>query len=174
MEKNKIETLTAAADTVTAKSVAFEITIRPKNMLHGWMQKKGWMVKKKEFSIQPIVLGNLLRISRLLLTIDTDGLLGKITLDTLHKLISAHTDTVIQVLAIAIHNSRSDPSSSLIRLITDNITSEDAARLLRYVLSQMDLKNFMHSIISIRGLNVLESEENRKESSEVSPSTKGS
>lgn len=167
--ENKTDILGPVADTVTGKAIRFEVTIRPQNKWHAWLIKKGWRPKKKEFTIQPIVLGNLMQISRLLLTIDTEALQGKITLEGLYKLISSHSDTVIRVLAIAIQGTRSDPESSLIRLITDNLTTEESMKLLRYLLTQMDLKNFTNSIISIRGLSALQNAGQRKEENEVSP-----
>src|SRR4051812_45965492 len=100
MEKNK--TLAEVADTVVAKAVEFEITIRPRNWLHKWLQEKNLKPTKKLFSIRPIVLGSLLRISKLLLTVDTKNL-QKINLDVLHKMVEAHVEVCIEVLAVAVH-----------------------------------------------------------------------
>lgn len=158
------------ADTITGKPYQFEIIILPQNRFHKWLQRIGWMPTKKEFSITPIVFGNLVRISKLLLSIDPGLIKGKNFLDISHHVVAAHADTIVTILAIAIQNNKYEPSSDLIKLIKYNLAAEEMYQLLAYVLDKMDLKNFISSIISIRGLNVLES----GEQNEVSPKSQGS
>jgi hypothetical protein len=168
MEKNKI--LAEVADTVIAKAIEFEITIQPRNWLHRWLQEKNLRPTKKRFSIRPIVLGSLLRISKLLLTVDTRNL-QKISLDVFHRFVDGNVETCIEVLAIAVHNCRTEPPRSLKNLLRDNVTPAELAKLLQLVLHQMDLRNFTNAIISIRGLSVLDNDEPKKSENEVSPMT---
>ncbi len=167
MESQTKKTLEQVVDATIQRALTIEITILPKNRLHAWLQRKRILPVKKTYEIRPIVLGNLLRISSLLLSIDPKFLKGgNGLLDTGHQLASYHTDTLIQVLAIAIQNNRAEPSGSLMSLIKYNLSPREMHQLLGIVLEQMDLTNFITSIISIRGLNVLETSETLKE---VSP-----
>ncbi|MEO6610747.1 MAG: hypothetical protein ABIT05_01400 [Chitinophagaceae bacterium] len=175
MEKEVKQTLEQVADTVLENTVTFEIIILPQTPVHRWLQKVGWIPAKKNFVIKPIVLGSLLKISDLLLSIDLEQLQkGKGYLETSYHLVSRHTDTMVRVIAIAIQNTRQEPSGSLMSLLRNNLSSKELMTLLSLVLKQMDLQNFIASIISIRGLNVLESAVTKNESSEVSPSQQGS
>jgi hypothetical protein len=175
MENESNQTLAQVADAVLEKPVTFEIILIPQTPVHRWLQRKGWRPSKKSFTIKPVVLGSLLRISDLLLSIDLEILQkGKGFLDKSYHLVSHHTDTLVRIIAIAIQNTRQEPSSALISLLKTNLSTKELMTLLSLVLKQMDLQNFIASIISIRGLNVLESEARKSESSEVSPSIQGS
>jgi len=170
------ETLANVADTVIDKAYTFEIIIVPQNKLHAWLQKRGLMPKKKVFSIRPIVAGNLFRISKLLLSINYDELkkTGTNAIDLFHRMVTDHSETLWTICAIAIQNNRQEPSKKLIRLIRDNLSSQEMFQLLAYVLDKMDSQNFLSSIILIRGLNVQESAEKKTELNEVSPLSQGS
>lgn len=175
MDKFVTDTLTNVADAVTAKDYLFEITINPENWFHALMQKIGLSPKKKVCTIRPIVTGNLIRISKLLLTIDKDALKDTTSfLDTSYRLMSDHGETLATVVAIAIQNDRHEPSQKLVDMIKNNLSMEEMFRLVAYVLDKMDHKNFLFTISSIRGLNVLENGEKKNGLSEVSPLIQGS
>lgn len=175
MDTAIIDILSKAATAVTQEPVSFEIILVPQSRWEAWLMKKGWKATKKNFKITPIVFGNLLRISNLLLTIDPQKRKdGQGFLDISYKLIAAHADTLVEILAIAIQNTKQDPSPQLMTLLRHNLTPKEMITLLGMILEKMDLKNFIISISSIRGLNVLESEEKTKPENEVSPSTQGS
>jgi len=171
------ETLANVADTVIEKDYRFEIIIVPQNKVHEWLQKRGLMPKKKAFSIRPIVAGNLYRISKLLLSINYDALQTPGTkrfIDLFHRMVVDHSETLWTICAIAMQNNRQEPSPKLIKLIRDNLSSQEMFQLLAYVLDKMDSQNFISSIILIRGLNVQESAEKKIDLNEVSPSNQGS
>lgn len=169
------EVLQQAARIVTNDPVTFELDILPQNSLQAWLQKKGWSPAKKKYQIRPIVLGNLIRISRLLLTINPDILKqGKSLLDVAYQMVSDHGVTVAQILAIAVQNNQQEPNPKLVREINQNMTAKEMITLLALVLQQMDLTSFISSIISIRGLNVLDGNEKPNPENEVSPLTQGS
>ncbi len=160
MNTETIETLTRTAETITSKAEGFEITIVPQNRLHAWLMRKGWRPAKKQYELKPIVIGNLFRISKLLLTVDPGKIFtGGNMLENSHRLVVEHTDTLIDILAIAIKNTQAEPDKGLKKLIRENLTAKEILTLLSMTLRQLDLQNFISSIISIRGLNVLETEE---------------
>lgn len=174
MEQETIHTLSKVADAVTDKEIHFEIIIHPQNRLHRWLQKKKYRPLKEKFTLKPLVVGNVYRISRLLLKIDTDLLKGKNYLDIAHQLVTDHAMMMVEIVAIAIQNTRAEPSKKLMDLLKENLSAEEMAVLVKYVMKQMDLESFIVSIISMRGLNVLESGEKKKGPNEVSPMSQGS
>ncbi|MBC7948653.1 MAG: hypothetical protein H7Y42_12270 [Chitinophagaceae bacterium] len=174
MDKLTKETLNAVPDAINQKSIKFEIDILTRNRFHAFLQKRGWAPTKRSYEIRPIVLGNLLRISKLLLTIDPAEFSGGNFISTSHLLIANHTDTLAKIVAIGVQNSRNEPSEELVSTIRDNLTSGELIGLLNGVMKQMDLNSFIGSIILIKGLNVLESAEKKNEPKEVSPLTQGS
>lgn len=169
-ETATIQTLSKVADTITSKPASFEIIFIPQNKLHAWLIKKKILPGKKTFEIKPIVLGNLLRISKLLLTIQGSKGSDKSLLDQAYNLVRDHTETVVEIIAIAIQNNKYEPAAKLKRQIAENLTPKEVLHLVSAVLQQLDLTNFISSIISIRGLNVLDSGEKK----EVSPASQGS
>jgi hypothetical protein len=174
MDTATINTLAKASETVTAEPVTFNITLVPQSRLHGWLMRKKILPCRRSMEIKPVVLGNLLRISKLLLTIDTDKMQKGNLLDVSYHLAGQHADTIAEILAIAIQGNKNKPGARLISLIKQNLTAKEILYLLTLVLQQLDLTNFISSIISIRGLNVLDRGEKTKPENEVSPSTQGS
>ena len=159
MEQKTIDTLSHAAETITDKSVEFTIDVRPRSQMHALLQRVKLRPIVKKYNIQPIVLGNLQRISRLLLTISPDKqkIQAGELMDEIYRTADQHGRVMAEACAIAIQNNRQEPSKALIAELEDNLTAKEMSTLLAIVVKQMDLVNFMNSIISIRGLNVLES-----------------
>lgn len=172
MDTEKIKTLEQVVDAVTSKETTIDFDIYPQNRLQRWLQKKGWKPSKKKYVMRPIVSGNILRISRLLLSIemDHDTLKKGFSIETFHQIARDHTETMIEVLAIGIHNQRSEPSVQLKEDIRWNLNASDMFRLLVVLLQQMNPTVFIQSIILMRGLNGLEKSGKKNEPNEVSPS----
>ena len=102
MEKKEINKKEVAAVTAKGESLTVKVS-KP-----GWKHKIRLMPKEQTFVIKPVSSGNLMRISELILDIDIDfeSETGwKNGLKTLAK----HTPAIIEILAIAIHNERSEP-----------------------------------------------------------------
>lgn len=158
MEK---ETLQKVSDTTTDKPVTIEVDIYPQTRVQAFLQRWGVLPKKRVFLLKPIFLGTMLRISKLLLTLDMklpekDGTPGFNHLEANYEAISQHAGTMAKIVALAIQNTEKEPDGKLERFVMNNFTSKEMMSVLIAVLNQMDLKNFMISIISVRGLNVLE------------------
>jgi len=144
---------------VKDKAISFDVMIKPNGKLHAWLQKIKIMPVKKSFTMHPLVLFNLQRVSRMILKIDPDAT-TKGFVDTSHHLIQDHVDTVLQIISIAIKNTTANPSRRLVKLLKNNLNNEEVMKLLAYVMIQMDLKSFVLSINLMRGLNVLDGKEN--------------
>lgn len=149
--------LTKAADVTTDKPVELEVDILPRNIIHRQLQKWKLLPTKRRFSITGTTYGNLIRISKLLLSIDMKVYDLKNVLESNYLAISQNAETIAKVVAVAVHNKRSEPPASLARFILFNFSSNEMVATLGIVLKQMNITGFMTSIISVRGLNVLES-----------------
>lgn len=154
MENEKI-ILGKSADTVVDKKTTITIDITPSNKLHKFLQQKGWLPKQKTFEISGTKMGTLIRISKLLLAIDLSEFDSNNVLESNYKAIEKHGRTLAECIALCIHNQKSEVPNSLIELLLNNLSTAELHGILGIILSKMDLKNFMSSIISIKGMNIL-------------------
>lgn len=173
MEQTTRDILEKVADTTLGSPLKLVVDVHTKNKLHGWLQKRKIAATKKVLTIQPIVLGNLVRISTLLLSIDPGSLSEKDLQESSYKLMKEHGETIARVIAIACHNKREDPPQSLVDFILWHFSPIESRKVLAIVIKQMEVQNFMTTIISARGLNVLDSEPKKNGKSEMSPLTQG-
>jgi hypothetical protein len=176
MEKETIKTLSDVVDAVTTKETTIEFDIHPRNKLHAWLQKKGRKPLKKKYVLRPITTGNLYRISRLLLSINIgpEQIKNGFSIETFHHAVVEHVDTMIRICAIGIHNSRTEPGAELLDEIRWNLSAPEVLQVAMIILQQMNPSVFMQSIILMRGLNILQSVETKKEPNEVSQLFQGS
>lgn len=161
MDNNEV--LKQVSDTALESSINLRVDVAPVNRLHKLLQKAGILPRVKSFDMRPICLGSLIRISKLLVDIefvmpgkDEPNRNGKI-LQANYDTILKHTGAMIDIVAIAINNNDKPAPDKLKRFIQRNFTTKEMQGVLATVLQQMDLTSFMTSIISIKGLNVLES-----------------
>lgn len=153
------EQLQKVPETILQEPVRLSVDIRAANKIHGLLQRWKWLPKERIFTIYPIVAGSLIKISKLLLSMDVDP-------DTLkdanslfqnaYKQMEEHTETMAKILAIAFVNRNEDPSQRLINFILNNFTSKEIKSTIGIVVSQMDVVSFTSSIISVRAMNLLQ------------------
>ena len=148
-----------AIDSILEKGVDFTITIQNKNILH----KLNLAPTERKFVIYPIKMGALLKISKILLDLDTDELTGAMKnegkevniLDLGAKNIVENKDKLIMMIAYGITNCEKEPSKSLIRFLNENLTAKEGLKLMTLVIQQMDVSPFLASLVSIKGMNLL-------------------
>lgn len=153
------ETIANVGSAVLEEPIRLEVTINAQSRLHEKMQKllPRYFPKKKIISIHPICMGSLVKISKLLLSIDKNVFDKDNLMDSNYAALEKHTDTMAKVIAIAVHNKKSDPPKTLVDLVIDQFTPKELMSTISIVLRQMDISNFMSSIISVRsGLSILE------------------
>jgi len=151
-----------AGKTLLQEPVILEVDIHPRHRLHGWMQDYGFLPSKRRLTIRPITLGNLVRISRLLLEMDTRAIdMGNI-LEANYRLIADHGMQMARIIALAVHNQRTEPPDSLVHFIRDHFTARELAHAAGIVLKQMDLQSFMTTIISVKKMTVMSPKEQRR------------
>lgn len=148
--------LQKTTDTLLDRAVTFTVSVEPKNKLHRLLQH--WKIKPKvrTFMIQPLNFGTMIKISRVLLDIDVSVFRQTNALDAVYKVLDTNGDKIASIVAMAFVNRKRDPDASLIEFIKDNFTSKELLQALMIVLNQMDVTSFMSSIVSMRGLNLLQ------------------
>lgn len=163
MEQNTTETLSKVSTTLTQAPVKIEIDIPAKNWLHQLLQRHRILPAKRTFYIKPVTLGNLSRISKLLLEINVEGFDPGKFLESNYELLDKHGKAIAEVVAIAITNTKAYPSKELIDFIRFNLNAKDLLKVLGIVLKALDVSSFTLSITLIKGLNVLEKSEKKKD-----------
>ena len=149
-----------AIDSILEKGVDFTITIQNKNILH----KLNLAPTERKFVIYPIKMGALLKISKILLDLDTKELVGVMKnegkevniLDLGAKNIVENKDKLIMMIAYGITNCEKEPSKSLIKFLNENLTTKEGLKLMTLVVQQMDVSPFLASLVSIKGMNLLQ------------------
>lgn len=150
------ETLQQVSDAILEKQVTLTVTITPKSKLQKLLQRWGMAPKEKLFEIHPLNFGTMIKISRLLLDIDVEVFKKSTMLDSVYRVLNANGDSIAMIVATAIVNRKKDPDPALVDFIKDNFTAQELLSCVMIVLKQMDVTSFMTSIVSMRGINLLQ------------------
>jgi len=140
----------------TAAAVTDEATIIQIDILHPTWWQRLLRKRKRAFKLSPATLGTLVKISRELLSIEIEEADKSNIMLLTQKLMLAHSSRMAKVVAIAIVNSKADPPQSLIEFLEYNLNAEELATVAMHVVNKMDINSFVRSIISIKGVNILE------------------
>lgn len=160
------EVLKSASKTITQEAFCFQVDVLPKNKIHSFLQKKGWMESKRSFEIHPLTMGSCYRISNLIMSVDHKG---EFTIPKVIETIGHHMDKMAEIVAIAIKNGKERPSQAMIDFLMYNLTTKEMMLLVKAVVSSLNVEDFLHTIILTKGINVME-----KKKSEMSPQVPGS
>lgn len=162
--ENITTTLEQVSDATLAQPITITVDVFPQTKVQRLLQHWGIAPKKKGFVLHPICLGSLIKISKIILGIElklpdskgeyTNGNL----LNANYEAIEKHGGSLAQIIAVAIQNNKHPVNEKMVRFILQNFTTKEMMGVLSLVLKQMDLTNFMSSIILVRGLNVLDSQ----------------
>lgn len=146
-------TLKQVSDTLTDKPVLITVDLKPQNRMHALGQRLRLLPRKKTFAVSQVTTGNLVRISKLLVDIGGDW---KELIEDPYRAISAYGPHLVRIVAVCLHNRKQEPPDSLYDLVEHNMTAAEISDVISVVLKQMNVKDFITSIILTRGLNVLE------------------
>lgn len=171
---DNLETLKQVADATLQEPVQFEVDVYPQNNYQKLLQKWGRLPEKRVFVIRPIVYGNMIRISRLFLEIDMEVLDEKNLLEGNYRLMDQYGEKLAEVIAVAVQNTKAKPSRALTNFFVEQCSSWELYRICLIVRKMMGVQNFMNTIISMRGLTVLEKKEGKNGKPEVSLTNQGS
>jgi hypothetical protein len=150
------ETLTEVANTLLEKSVTIEVDILNPGWFEKFLIKRGWKKPKRTFIIKPLCLGSLIKISKLILEIDVSIIGEKNYQEVGYKLMKGYSHVLAEIVAIAIINAKTDPPKELTSFLLHNLSAKELLSISMLVLKQLDTSSFIASIISIRGVNILQ------------------
>ncbi len=158
-----------AYDAILEKGVDFDVELARPN----WLHRIGLLPKVRKFVIKPLYLGTLFRVTKLILEIDTDVL--KEADGNLHAIgvesIARHKDGLVRIVALAVTNGDREPPKRLVRFLDRNLTPKDLLRLVMLVVQQMEVRDFLACMVSIRQISL--SGAGKKETGQT-PRTSGS
>lgn len=159
--------LKQVSDAVTDKPVTVTITVKPNGSLHKLLQRCRIVPRERVFTINQTRLGNLERISKLL--VDMGGDLSEIAANP-YEMIAKFTPHLVRIIAIGLFNRKEEPPAKLYRFVEENVTSKEMLSIVSVIHSQMNVTGFISTIILTRGLNVLEMSQQLQGSS-IAPGT---
>jgi len=141
-----------AVDTVLQEGIDFFVDVdRP-----GYLRRVGILPKSYKFEIYPLYLGTLAKISKIMVDME---FAEKVTADTFQttgiETMAKHTTDLLNVVALAIHNKESKPPKRISKILRKHATPTELLALITFVVTQMDVQDFMKSIISVKGMSLI-------------------
>ena len=123
--------------------------------------RKFWQKKKRNFLIKPLVFAQLVNISKIIVDIkelDNTILTGNYRAKGMH-VVSDNQMRLVEIVAIALTNSRKKPSKKFERFLANNLTSSEILQLINLVLRQLDIVPFLTSIMLVTNMSLIKPEE---------------
>lgn len=154
MDKTQ-DTLKKAADSITDEPIFLTVDLLNPTLVERLLIKAKLRQASTKFVITGTTIGNLYRISKLLLKIPAFQAGGNYLNSSL-ELMRDFGESIAEIIAIAVYNKRQAPPKKLIEFFLYNLTSKELLGVLNLILDRMDVLSFMNAIVSVRGMNVLE------------------
>lgn len=146
--------LSSAADVVLDSSPKVRIKEASPSLFSRFLAFLKIRSLEREFAINPLVMGSLIRVSKICLDIDIDIHSANLQ-EANYQALVKHGKSMAQIVAIAFTNTEKEPSPRLVSYLIRNLTSSELRSICTTVVNQMDVKSFMISIISIKGMSLL-------------------
>ncbi|TDQ79587.1 hypothetical protein [Sphingobacterium yanglingense] len=130
------------------------IPILPKNKWHGFLQKIGVCKKHLTYTLRRIRVGNRERIAQKGLNIPDEINDGTPLLTKIFELSTSNNADLIYCAAVALQNDRNEPTEELLdtlKWVDDDLLYS----ILERGLSEIDIQNFLKSIVLMKGTNSL-------------------
>jgi hypothetical protein len=143
--------LNKTAEAVLEKATTIEVDI-----LHPSLWQRLKREKKKTFVIKPASLATLTNISQQFLDVEVDLSDRTNILKLVQQLAIKESYRLAKIIAYAIHNSRDEPSKELIDFVYYNFEVAELQKVVAIVMEKINYGSFLNSIVSIKGMNVLE------------------
>ncbi len=155
---NEKEILIKVADTIDEQTVKISIqTVKEKKIPFIGI-KTGQKTLKKSYQIKGSTLRTMVRISKLLLTMETGPKPDNNYLEWLFANIADNGYKLAQCVATAIHNQKSETPKKLIEELYDNFTAEDLFKVVQAVIDKLNVVPFLSTIASVRTISIIQPE----------------
>lgn len=154
MTTEEIQALQQTAEVLTDKPVTIEIDVPAKSRWHKLLQR--WKLKpaKKVYELKPLRLGPIIRISEILNEMQIESVNENNVIEKTYQMAAEHGEKLMDCIAIALHNSESEPPAQIKQLLR-SCTAKEIAAMCNYTVAKVDVANFIKSIALIKGVNVL-------------------
>jgi hypothetical protein len=149
------DSITNVVNAFTERKVRFDVRIKGRGFRQ-WLRDKNLVRGARTFVLKPLSLGTMARVSEMLLKINTDAFKTEEPLAAAHTLIANDARKQAYIIALAITNSPEAPGKNLVDFFLHNLTARELDALVKHVVESMDVESFINSIVSIRGINILE------------------
>lgn len=141
---------------VTNKATPITIDILPKSWLHRKLMEWRIMPRVKRFSLRPVSLGTLAKISSLAVDMVVDKTQPESGWNGwAFEHADKYIDHNIMIIAHAIHNQESDPPEHLVKFIRWNLCASDIFALTSMIIDSLDLEPFITTTIALSRINIL-------------------
>jgi hypothetical protein len=156
--------------TILQDGVDFEITSNRKSLF----SRKP---VSRKFIVYPIKLGVLFYISKIILSMkEMEPADGENLFAAGIKNITENKDKMIEIVALGIVNQRLSLWTRLrkwrlARYIDKNLSAQELLRLVKLVIMQMDVTNFLASFVSVKRLNLMEATKKKATTSTIGESS---
>lgn len=155
--------LRAVSETITEKTITFNIDIKPKNWFHALLINNKIRPSKRYFEIKPQRVGNVYRIAGRAVSFDVGTLIdedGKIleTLDriaVLMNLMNKYGKDIIYIVACILQNDNNEPSEKMLDIVRNEFEMHELLYVLRIGVANYNVNAFIHSIALITGVDAL-------------------
>lgn len=152
------DVLSEVADTILEKEVTIQIDSLSPGLWEKCLIRAGIVKAQRSFTIKPAVLGTMIEISKLVLKVGLDKFKSESMLGATYDLYRDHGDSLARIVGHAICNNETGPSNKLISFLKWNLTAEELMGIVGIVVKQLDVVNFISTIVSIRGTSLLKTE----------------
>ncbi|WP_026463487.1 hypothetical protein [Adhaeribacter aquaticus] len=162
------EVLKQVVDNLVDTPDVLTVSVKPRNRWQELLMKYKLLPAKREYKIYRLKVGNAYRVSKAVLEIPSDIVnLNERSLKDMHTLLINHIDTIIYVVAVALQNSREEPSKALLNRIRWDFNDQELLSVLVYVIQKLDLTTFTNSIALARGADILSLKASPAENAEI-------
>jgi hypothetical protein len=155
MDEKKI--LSNLADNLVDEKTRMKIDILEAGFFERLAIKMRLKKAYREFEIRPMVLGKMVQISKLMLSFEPGSVEYDGGVHPIIKLATVHGESLARIIAICVHPGRKVPES-LVQFFLDNLQLADLQKAAAIVLSKLEIQNFLLSIITLNGIQILKKE----------------
>lgn len=160
-----------AAKAILEQGIEFDVTVNIPTILH----RIGLLKLRKTFKIYPIKLGALLQIAKEINSISIDFKDDETVIEATIETIINNKDKLVKVAAIAILNRKCSKYRIyfLHKYLDRNLSASELLKIYNLVTQQMGITDFLASILSVKGMNIMKTKANQSKETEGNTSISG-
>lgn len=116
--------------------------------------------RSKTFLLKALYLGSFLKISRILEGVNLTRIeLERTNLELAVKYANLHMADYIKIVAIGLHNQKSEPPKSILRALEWHVNTQQLLEIVQAIVTAMDCTPFTSTIILTSGMSLLKEPE---------------